>query len=213
MNTTPSKDKGASNDLEAMLGEFTSAQQNKGRETQNSNKETLNNANRKGRMWLENSPVCTKIIDSDFNLQFMSSAGISALKIDKVEDYYGHPYPFSFFPQASIDNMKRCLTKVKESGETIVNEAPICDVFGNEVWYQAIISRVDHDDGTMDYIMVVSSEITQRKKAEEKLKLKNAEIIKQNEKYELLNSELKKLNIDLGKSKEKAEESEKLKSA
>ncbi|MCD4679521.1 MAG: hypothetical protein K8S00_03955 [Bacteroidales bacterium] len=30
----------------------------------------------KSSIWLENSPVCTKIVDLDFNLQYMSSSGI-----------------------------------------------------------------------------------------------------------------------------------------
>ncbi len=167
----------------------------------------------KGRIWLENSPVCTKIIDADFNLQFMSCAGIDALQIDDVNDYYGKPYPFSFFPEPSKIAMIENMEKVKANGETIVAEAPICDIFGNGVWYQAIISRVDHDDGTMDYLMVVSSEITQRKEAEENLKIKNDEVIKQNEKYELLNTELERSNVELNLAKQKAEESEKLKSS
>lgn len=29
--------------------------------------------------WLEYSPVCTKIVDLDFNLKYMSQAGIDAI--------------------------------------------------------------------------------------------------------------------------------------
>jgi PAS domain S-box-containing protein len=31
------------------------------------------------RVWLDNSPVCTKVVDLDFNLKYMSAAGIQAL--------------------------------------------------------------------------------------------------------------------------------------
>jgi len=47
--------------------------------------------------WIEHSPVCTKIVDIDFNLQYMSSSGIKDLKIENIQDYYGKPYPLSFY--------------------------------------------------------------------------------------------------------------------
>jgi hypothetical protein len=48
-------------------------------------------------VYIECSPVCTNIIDLDFNLQFMSSAGIKALAIDDVTDYYDKPYHFQVY--------------------------------------------------------------------------------------------------------------------
>lgn len=50
----------------------------------------------KSRAWLENSPVCTKIVDLDFNLQYMSSSGIMDLKIDDITEFYGKSYPLHF---------------------------------------------------------------------------------------------------------------------
>ena len=47
----------------------------------------LKEIEKQSRAWLNNSPVCTKIVDTDFNLQFMSEAGWKALKIDNVQDY------------------------------------------------------------------------------------------------------------------------------
>ena len=46
--------------------------------------ESLRDSEKRSRAWLEHSPVCTKIVDRDFNLQFMSSAGIEDLKIDDI---------------------------------------------------------------------------------------------------------------------------------
>ena len=205
-------DKNAADQLELGLKDFQSSRQKK-ENKQNKSDLHQNKKENKGRIWLENSPVCTKILDGDFNLQYMSCAGTNALKIDEVSDYYDKPYPFSFFPKQSKIEILQNLEKVKEHGETITSEAPICDVHGNVVWYQAIISRVDHPDGTLDCIMVVSSEITKRKKVEEKLKLKNEELINQNKKHELLNAELKDSIAALDRAKKKAEESEKLKSS
>ena len=52
---------------------------------------------RKSRAWLEHSPVCTKIVDLDFNLQYMSRAGVQGLQIDNITPFYGKPYPFDFY--------------------------------------------------------------------------------------------------------------------
>ncbi len=43
----------------------------------------------KERAWLEHSPVCTKIVDPDFNLQYMNTAGVKSLHISDISPYYG----------------------------------------------------------------------------------------------------------------------------
>ena len=58
--------------------------------------EGFNIAEKKLRSWLEYSPVCTKIVDLDFNLQYMSSAGINGLKIDDVSVYYENHFLLIF---------------------------------------------------------------------------------------------------------------------
>ena len=76
------------------------------------------------------------------------------------------------------------------------------------------------DKGNVEYILTLSVNITDRIKAEEKLLAKNKEIEAQNEEYLALNEELKEtsrkllsLNEELVIAKEKAEESNRLKSA
>jgi len=72
--------------------------------------------------WLKHSPVCTKIVDLDFNLQYMSRAGIEGLQICDVSEYYGRPYPFHFFPEPFKVKMNKALEKVKEiNGELKLN--------------------------------------------------------------------------------------------
>jgi len=118
------------------------------------------------RAWLDNSPVCTKVVDLDFNLLYMSAAGIKALKIDDVTKLYGTPYPFDFFPEAFKDSMTKNLEKVKETGEVITGEAPVCDIEGNELWFQATIMPVRDIEGRLDYIIIISVDINERKKME-----------------------------------------------
>lgn len=124
----------------------------------------------KSRAWLENSPVCTKIVDLDFNLQYMSSSGIIDLKIDDITEFYGKPYPLHFYPDSFKIPMTNNLRKVKKTGMTIIQEAPIIDVDGKELWYHSTIIPVNNKTGKLDYIMVISLEITVRRQAEDELR-------------------------------------------
>lgn len=123
----------------------------------------------KSRIWLENSPVCTKIVDLDFNLQYMSSSGVRELKIDDITEFYGKPYPLHFYPDSFKISMTKNLKKVKETGEIITQEAIIVDIDGKKLWYYSTLVPVNTDEGKLDYIMVVSLDTSKRKRAEEEL--------------------------------------------
>lgn len=156
-------------------------------------------AEKGGSAWLENSPVCTKILDADFNLKYMSKAGIQALKIENIQDYYGKPYPFEFFPEAAKAEVKELLHKVKNKSDVVTAETPVYDVDGNRLSFQSTFTRINQANGEFDYIMGVSTEITQLKRTQEQLK-----------------STIDKLNQTNGElqlAKEKAEDSERLKSS
>ncbi|MFO7844672.1 MAG: PAS domain S-box protein, partial [Bacteroidales bacterium] len=124
---------------------------------------------RKSNVWLENSPVCTKVLDIDFNLQYMSQSGIRELQIEDINEFYGKPYPFHFYPDSFKIPMNENLRKAKETGKTITQEAFVNDIKGNKLWYHSTIVPVYNSDNKLDYMMVVSSEITKRKIAEQKL--------------------------------------------
>jgi PAS domain S-box-containing protein len=139
----------------------------------------LHESEKQTRMWLENSPVCTKIVDLDFNLKYMSAAGIKALKIDDVTQLYGKPYPFDFYPESFLNCMTKNLEKVKETGEIITQEASVVDIDRNELWFHSTLVPVNDDEGRIDYIIIVSIDITERKLAEEQIKtsLKEKEVL------------------------------------
>jgi len=134
--------------------------------------EGLKASEKRNRTWLESSPVCTKIVDLDFNLQYMSAAGVRDLKIEDITQHYGKPYPFDFYPDSFRNTMTKNLQKVKETGEVTTQEASVVDVEGNELWYHSTLVPVNDDEDRIDYIIVVSMEITERKRAEnEKVEL------------------------------------------
>ena len=154
----------------------------------------LENIERKSRTWLEYSPVCTKIVDLDFNLQYMSTAGIEALEIDDVTLLYGKPYPFDFYPESFRNLMVKNLNKAKETGEVITQEAAVVDKYGKPLWFNSTIVPVNDNEGRVDYIIVVSSDTTERHKAEQEIKLLNESL---EQRVVDRTAELKKKNIEL----------------
>ena len=60
---------------------------------------TIASMERRNQALLDYSPVCHKIVDLDFNLQYMSANGFKMLKLDNNADVYGEPYPFYFFSE------------------------------------------------------------------------------------------------------------------
>ena len=124
--------------------------------------ELLRESESRTRAWLEFSPACTKIVDLDFNLQYMSNAGVEGLQIDDITPYYGKPYPFEFYPKSFRDEMTGNLERVKKTGQVATQEASVLDTEGNEVWFHSTLVPVNNDAGELDYIMVVSIDTTDK---------------------------------------------------
>jgi len=126
-------------------------------------------AEKKRRAWLENSPICTEIVDSDFNLQYISPAGVRGLHIDDITQHYGKPYPFCFYPESFKIQMTNNMRKAKEEGKVIEQEASVVDIEGNEIWYDSTIVPVNNGEGLFEYFLIVSIDTTERNLAEEAL--------------------------------------------
>jgi len=121
---------------------------------------------KKNRALIEHSPVCTKIIDLDFTLRYMSNAGVDSLKIADITKYYGAPYPLDFYPEPFRTAMTEKLQRAKNTGEVVTLEAALLDTDDNELWFHSTLVPVRGDDGRVEYIMVVSVNTTDRKRAE-----------------------------------------------
>ncbi|MCF8074594.1 MAG: response regulator [Desulfotignum sp.] len=115
---------------------------------------------------LDHSPVCHKIVDLDFNLQYMSANGYKMLKLDDNAKVYGQPYPFKFFPEPFRKEMAENLKKVKDTGKMRMIEALANDIEGNEVWLESTLIPVFDDHETVEYLTVVSADTTWRKEDE-----------------------------------------------
>ena len=129
----------------------------------------LADAERKSRIWLEHSPVCTKIIGRDLTLKYMSAAGTVALGIEDITEFYGQPFPLAFYNDAFKTSMKASLVAVLESGTIVKHEGPLVGLNGDTHWYMSTLVPVTDESGDLDYIIAVSADITDRKAAEAEL--------------------------------------------
>lgn len=151
------------------------------------------------RAWVENSPTCTKIVDLDFNLQYMSRAGINAIGIEDINVYYDKAYPLEIYPQPYRDEWEACYNRTKKTG--LISKADVIAITleGKELWYDSTFIPILDDKGDLDYIIVVSIDITERKLADDALKKLNAEL---EERVKQRTAELKEANIQLTKLSE-----------
>ena len=117
------------------------------------------------RSLLEGSPVCTKIIDLDSKLQYMSAAGLKQLKIPDITPYLGQPYPPEFYPESTRASLAKGLELAK-AGEISSVEASVHDTTGGKIWYHTTFAPAYDDNGQVKYVIASSVEITERKRAE-----------------------------------------------
>ena len=129
----------------------------------------LSESEREVLAWIEASPMCTKKIDLDLNLQFMSSSGVQALGLDDISEYYGKPYPLDFYPEPIKAEMRERLEQVIETKLNVTYEASIEDANGKAIWFHSTLVPVFDDKDDLDYIVVISIDITEKKLAEQAL--------------------------------------------
>ena len=118
---------------------------------------------------IEGSPICTKIIDLDRKLKYMSCGGVNALKIPDITVYYGKPYPPQGFPKLIHDLYDEHFPLALK-GEATSFECPIPDMEGHEEWYMTNFIPIYDDSGeNLEFILASSANITVRKRMEEEI--------------------------------------------
>ncbi|NRA37823.1 MAG: response regulator [Planctomycetes bacterium] len=119
---------------------------------------------------IRKSPICTKIIDPQRNLKYMSDAGVNGLKIQNIDEFYDAYYPPRNFPQKILDlydeYFPRCL-----QGEICSFECPIPDTEGHEEWYITTLTPVYNKAGAVDYVFAASACISERVAVENDLRI------------------------------------------
>ena len=116
---------------------------------------------------VQSSLVCHKIFDPDLKLRFMSRSGIKALKIENIEDFYGHTFPTDVAPQSTRDIFNETM-HLATKGETNTIEYSF-EVDGNIIWYRTVIASVFSANNELLYITADSMDITNMKLAENQI--------------------------------------------
>ncbi len=120
----------------------------------------------RNRSLLEGSPICTKIIDLDSKLQYMSAAGIKQLKICNIRPFYGRTFPPDLYPEDWRPLVAEHLERAK-AGTVSSLECPVRDTDGKEVWFDTTFMPACDENGAVQYVIVTSVDVTERRHAEE----------------------------------------------
>jgi signal transduction histidine kinase/CheY-like chemotaxis protein/ABC-type amino acid transport substrate-binding protein len=137
----------------------------------------LTHEEKKSLLWLEHSPVCTKILDKDYNLMYMSKSCIKSLEIKDLDSLYCQKYPFDFYPDEFNEKMISNLNKSKETGDVIEQEGFVYNKVNKKIWFHSTIVPVDDADDNLEYFIVVSADITRRIEAEKAKKKVDKQLI------------------------------------
>ena len=116
---------------------------------------------------IQSSPICHKIFDTDFKMQFMSQSGVTALRIDNIEDFYGKTFPPHTAPKVTRDIFHEHMV-LATKGETKTAEYHFF-VDGKIIWFRTTFSPIFCPDGELMYIRVDSMDVTDKKLGEENI--------------------------------------------
>jgi PAS domain S-box-containing protein len=116
----------------------------------------------------------------------MSYPGACQLKIDDADEFYGKPYPLDFFPDTFKKDMSAKMEEAKKTGKTLEIRGILADTEGNQLWYQHLIAPVYDEQGKPEYLLIVSMDISQQKKAEEALLIAKERAEESEERYRAL---------------------------
>lgn len=117
-------------------------------------------------------PIFSFNIDETY--RFVNDA--FAVQFGKKPDEIIGKTPFEVFPAEEAEKRLRLVRHVFSTGEKGEIEVKVDNVFGEEKYYLTIADPIKDQEGKILWVTCISKEITQRKKAEEELKLKNEEL-------------------------------------
>jgi PAS domain S-box-containing protein len=131
---------------------------------------------------IESSDDCIKVLDLDGHLLSMSEGGQKLLEIDDVTCYLNLSF-IDFWKGKEREGCLEAIAKAKK-GDTGIFYGYFQTVKGKPKWWEIIVTPIKDADGSIDRLLAVSRDITERKLAEQR----QAQLLEQLEKT---NQELK----------------------
>jgi PAS domain S-box-containing protein len=118
---------------------------------------------------IESSSDCIKVLDIEGRLQFMSRGGQEILKIKDINQYLNMSYE-NFWKGSDYQAAREAIEKARQGKVgRFSGYCPTAD--GTPKWWDVVISPINGPDGRVDRLLAISRDITERKKAEEALRL------------------------------------------
>ncbi len=117
---------------------------------------------------IASSMDCIKIVDLEGRLRFMSEGGKKLMGITDIEPYLGMPY-HELWEDADRQAVRDALEKARQGGHGTF-EAHLATFDGTPKWWGVVTSPIWGADGKVDRMLVVSRDITKRKKSERQLR-------------------------------------------
>jgi PAS domain S-box-containing protein len=173
--------------------------------------EALSRSQERYRLLHEYAPVGILLVNRSGQILEVNSAALQILGSPSAEATMKlNLLTFPLLIEAGISAaFQRCV----ESGQTVFGEYPYITNWGKSIHMQLRFVPIFDDHGQVDMVHHIIEDITERKHAEFLIKEKTDEIEAQNIEYLKLNEELNQINAKLRIAKEKAEESDRLKTS
>jgi len=141
--------------------------------------EALRRSNAFNQSIIDSSSDCIKILDMDGRLQYMSPGGWRLLKINDMKIYLNVPYE-EFWKGSDREAVIEIMQKAKQGQSgSFQGFCPTAD--GTPKWWDVSISPVLGPDGKPERLLAVSRDITERKLAEDEIRMRVGELRLANE--------------------------------
>jgi PAS domain S-box-containing protein len=123
---------------------------------------------------IESSHDCIKVLDLEGHLLSMSPGGQILLEIDDITTYLNTLW-VDFWKGADREGAVEAIAKASQGATGIFTG--YCETAkGTPKWWEVLVTPIKDADGTIERLLAVSRDITERKRAEEEVRRLNVEL-------------------------------------